>query len=65
MLVEEVNGQDPRLVTGRMGNNFVVHLPGNEGMVGKIFEVELKECRGFYFYGEVVGFSCIPILGGN
>ena len=65
VLVEEVNGQDPRLVTGRMGNNFVVHLPGNEGMVGKIFEVELKECRGFYFYGEVVGFSCIPILGGN
>ncbi len=54
VLIEEVNEQDGSLVTGRMENNFTVHLPGGEDMVGKIVDVALKECKGFYFYGEAV-----------
>ena len=54
VLVEEVNGQDEALVTGRLSGNFVVHLPGDSSMVGKILPVKLKECKGFYFYGEAV-----------
>ncbi|MCI8869694.1 MAG: tRNA (N6-isopentenyl adenosine(37)-C2)-methylthiotransferase MiaB [Lawsonibacter sp.] len=54
VLVEEVNAQDEALVTGRLGSNFVVHFPGSREMVGKIVNVELKECKGFYFYGEAI-----------
>lgn len=52
VLVEEVNEQDETLVTGRLSSNFVVHFPGKKEMIGKIVNVELKECKGFYFYGE-------------
>lgn len=54
VLVESVNEQDETLVTGRLSSNFVVHFPGTEEMIGKIVNVKLKECRGFYFYGEEV-----------
>ncbi len=55
VLVEEVNEQDDTLVSGRMGNNFIVHFPGDKGLIGKIVKVKLKECKGFYFYGELDG----------
>ena len=54
VLVEEVNEQDSTLVTGRLSNNFVVHFPGTKELIGKIVNVKLKECKGFYFYGEAV-----------
>ena len=54
VLVEEVNVQDEALVTGRLSNNFIVHLPGSKDMIGKLVNVKLKECKGFYFYGEEV-----------
>lgn len=53
-LIEEINDQDTSLVTGRLSNNFIVHLPGTEDMIGKIISVELLECKGFYFYGKQV-----------
>ena len=34
VLVEEVNKQDKSLVTGRLTNNSVVHLPGDESLIG-------------------------------
>ncbi len=55
VLVEEVNEQDESLVSGRMGNNFMVHFPGNRELIGQIVRVKLKECRGFYYYGEFAG----------
>ena len=53
VLVEEKNEQDATLVTGRLDNNSVVHLPGDESMIGKIFQVRLAECKGFYYLGEI------------
>ncbi len=53
VLVEDVNEQDNTLVSGRMGNNFIVHFPGDKSLIGKIVKVRLKECKGFYFYGEL------------
>ncbi len=53
VLVEEVNSQDCSLVSGRMGNNFIVHFPGGKELIGTIVNVRLKECKGFYFYGEL------------
>ena len=54
VLVETVNEQDEHLVTGRLSNNSVVHLPGNSDMIGKIVDVRLNECKGFYYIGEEV-----------
>ena len=47
VLVEEVNRQDPGLVTGRLSDNTVVHFPGGEALVGRIVPVLLKETKGF------------------
>ena len=52
VLVEQVNEQDERLVTGRMDNNIVVHFPGDDSLIGKIVTVHLDECHGFYYMGH-------------
>lgn len=52
-LVEEINEHDPHLVNGRLSNNTIVHFPGNAELIGKIVPVYLKECRGFYYMGEM------------
>lgn len=53
VLAEHVNEQDPSLITGRLDNNLVVHFPGDASMIGKIIDVTLTECKGFYYFGEV------------
>ena len=53
VLVESVNDHDPSLVTGRMSNNLLVHFKGDESMIGKIVNVHLNECKGFYYIGEL------------
>ncbi len=53
VLVESVNAHDPALVTGRLGNNLLVHFPGDASMIGGFFRVKLKECKGFYYIGEI------------
>ncbi|NLL76720.1 MAG: tRNA (N6-isopentenyl adenosine(37)-C2)-methylthiotransferase MiaB [Clostridiales bacterium] len=52
-LVEEINEQDASLVTGRLSNNTIVHFPGDASLIGKIVNVRLKECHGFYYVGEI------------
>lgn len=54
VLAEEVNEQDPSLLTGRMEQNFVVHFPGDPSMIGQILSVKLLSCKGFYYIGEPV-----------
>lgn len=54
ILVEEVNHQDSHLVTGRLSNNSVVHVPGDKSLIGKLIRVRLTECKGFYYLGEVI-----------
>lgn len=54
VLVEEVNSQDAELVTGRLENNLTVHFKGCREMIGKVIDVKLTECKGFYFLGEAV-----------
>lgn len=54
VLVEDINRQDPSLVTGRLSNNLTVHLPGDESLIGQIVPVRLSECKGFYYIGELV-----------
>ncbi len=52
VLVEDINRQDPSLVTGRLSNNLNVHFPGDESLIGKIVDVKLTQCKGFYYIGE-------------
>ncbi len=52
-LVEEVNEHDDRLLTGRLSNNTIVHFAGDKSLIGQIVPVYLKECRGFYYFGEI------------
>ena len=54
-LVEEINEQDSTLMTGRLSNNTIVHFPGDASLIGKIVNVHLKECCGFYYIGEMMG----------
>lgn len=53
-LVEEVNEQDERLLTGRLSNNTIVHFQGDPSLIGRIVPVYLKECHGFYYLGEQI-----------
>lgn len=54
VLVETVNDHDPALVTGRLSNNLLVHFPGTKELIGKIVDVKLEECKGFYYLGTRV-----------
>jgi len=51
-LVEEINENDPSLVTGRLSNNTLVHFPGDASLIGQIVNVSLDECHGFYYMGH-------------
>ena len=53
-LVEEVNEHDASLLTGRLSNITLVHFPGDASLIGKIVNVSLDECHGFYYVGHMV-----------
>ncbi|SHI30477.1 tRNA (N6-isopentenyl adenosine(37)-C2)-methylthiotransferase MiaB [Parasporobacterium paucivorans] len=54
VLIEEINEQNPELVTGRMSNNSVVHIKGGADLIGKILPVRLDCSKGFYYLGSLV-----------
>ena len=54
VLVEEVNEQDPTLVTGRMSNNTLVHFAADKSLIGEFVDVKLDECHGFYYMGTLI-----------
>lgn len=53
-LIEEVNENDSSMVRGRLSNNTIVHLPGDASMIGKLVNVSLDQCHGFYYIGHAV-----------
>ena len=40
-------------MTGRLSNNTIVHFKGDKSLIGKIVNVKCKECKGFYYLGEI------------
>ncbi len=52
-LVEGTDSQQEGFVTGRLGNNIMVHFPGPADLVGRIVPVRLLESRGFYYIGRM------------
>lgn len=55
VLAEKVNREDKNLLTGRTSQNTVVHFPGGEALIGKIVDVKLERCQGFYYLGKMAG----------
>ena len=54
VLFEDVNQQDKSLITGRLENNALVHVRGDEALIGTIRTVRLTEAHGFYYIGEII-----------
>lgn len=54
VLVEEVDSHEEGMLTGRLGNNTVVHFEGERDLIGSIVDVRLDECKGFYYIGSRV-----------
>lgn len=53
VLIEEINEQDPSLVSGRLSNNHLVHLIGDESLIGRIVPVRITSAKSFYLKGEI------------
>lgn len=53
VLVEETDRENDYL-TGRLDNNLLVHFKGCSELIGQIVNVKLNECKGFYYFGELV-----------
>ncbi|MCL2718235.1 MAG: MiaB/RimO family radical SAM methylthiotransferase [Lachnospiraceae bacterium] len=58
VLVEEINDNDPELLSGRLSNNTLVHFKGEPDLIGTIIDVELTEAKGFYYIGKIA--PCQP-----
>ena len=54
VLIEEKNEKLDNFISGRLSNNTVVHVPGDESLIGTIQNVKLNEAKGFYYMGEIV-----------
>ena len=54
VLIEEKNEKLDNYISGRLSNNTVVHVPGDESLIGTIQNIKLNEAKGFYYMGEIV-----------
>ena len=53
-LVEDIDSHEEGYVTGRLGNNIMVHFKGSSDLIGSIVNVKLEEAHGFYYMGTMV-----------
>lgn len=53
-LVESKDEQLDGYVSARLSNNMIVHLKGDESMIGSIIDVSLDEAKGFYYMGRAI-----------
>lgn len=53
VLVEEKDEQIDGFLTGRMGNNTIVHFKGDDNLLGTLVDVYLEESKGFYYMGTL------------
>lgn len=54
VLIEEVNNKDEGLVSGRLSDHHLVHLKGDETMIGHLVKVRITDCKSYYLVGELV-----------
>ncbi len=54
---ENGKNEDPERVTaltGRLGNNLLVHFEGKTGLIGETVKVYILECKDFYYIGKLI-----------
>ncbi len=54
-LTEQVDAQNPSMLSGRLSGNMIVHFAADASWVGKLVRVRLDVCRGFYYLGTFLG----------
>lgn len=54
VMAEEVNPNNPELLSGRLEDNSLVHFKADKSLVGKIFDIKITDCKTFYLMGELV-----------
>ncbi len=54
VLADEKNEKQEDYISGKLDNGFTVHFKGDENLIGKIVNVRLDECHGFYYMGSIV-----------
>lgn len=54
VLIEEVNHQDTSLMSGRTEQNSLVHIEGDESLIGQIIPVKITSAKSYYLVGERV-----------
>lgn len=53
VLVEEVNGQEVGMLSGRLSNNHLVHFKGDVALIGQFVQVRITNAKSFYMVGEL------------
>ena len=54
VLVESLSKNDATLVSGRLDNGLLVHLPGTPAMIGQFVSVKIVDCKTYYLIGEAL-----------
>ena len=54
VLVESLSKRDNTLVSGRLDNGLLVHLPGTPVMIGQFVDVKIIDCKTYYLIGEAL-----------
>lgn len=53
VMAEEVNQHDPSMLTGRSGENYLVHFHGDPSLIGQIIPVRIDEQMTYYLTGTL------------
>ena len=54
VLFEEVNAKDPSMLSGHLDDNHLIHVKGDESLLGQIRKVKVTSAMSFYLIGELI-----------
>jgi tRNA-2-methylthio-N6-dimethylallyladenosine synthase len=54
LLVEEVNHKKTDWVSGRLADNHLVHIQGDESLIGTFVNVKITGSKTYYLVGEII-----------
>ena len=54
VLVEEVSKNNPEMLSGRSGNNKIVHFVGDKSLIGSIVNVKIEHVKTFALEGTII-----------
>lgn len=54
VLFEEESKHQKDVITGRLENGHLVHVPGDKALIGTLAMVKIRDAKSFYLVGEIV-----------